>query len=519
MKNLLILFIVTIIGVGGMIAYKLSSDNDILDNTDYSKIKHTINIGVDNWAGYFYLCSKKLRKIALDQEILVQCQDDGANFQDRAQKLKDGDLQFAAFTVDSYVKNAEQYKYPASFVAVIDESRGGDAIYVNKNIATTVDELRKVAKARIAYTSDSPSEMLVTTWKRDFGIEIDNPNKFTLTGATGSSDAYQKLISGQVDVAVLWQPEVAKAEEKGYVKLLGSDETKNLIVDALVVQNKFMVNNPDLVAQFMEMYYQAMDYYATNSSEFDDELEDYTGINSESQLDALKDGIKWQTLVDNGTSWFGLNYGGKKGNNQLFDSINMVTRIMINDGQLTSNPLPAKDAFKLVNSKVVQSTFDKAASGSLGISFMLPTQVEDLGLGRKFKKLSPGKWTKLRKNKMVGSVNIPSITFKTGVGTLYPDASEQESFKRIAEILTTYPRYRVIIEGHTGRGDASANMELSKQRANKVKKEIIDELGVNKNRLFTIGYGATSPVSRLQGESKRSWWKRWARVNIIVVQE
>ena len=150
----------------------------------------------------------------------------------------------------------------------------------------------------------------------------------------------------------------------------------------------------------------------------------------------------------------------------------------------------------------------------LAFPFALPNQITDVSLTRKFKKLSPGRWAKLA---LVGSASVPAISFNTGTAVLYPD--RQDAFSTLANILTTYPRYRIRIVGHTGRGDKQANAILSKQRAKNVAQYLVDELGLDKHRIMTIGRGNDEPPIRTAGEGKRAWWARWPRVELVLVQE
>lgn len=520
MKKIIFLFLITVISIVVMITMKLINNNEILSYSDTSKVKYTVNIGVDNWAGYFYLCSKEMRKESLKNEILVNCIDDGADFDSRFLSLKNGETQMAVFTADSFIKNGEKYNYPAKIVTVIDESKGGDAIFINKKKASKVSEIKNSTNLRVSYTKDSPSELLLTTWKNDFGVNINDKEKFQIKESTGSKNAYEMLINENVDMAVVWQPEVSKIEsDSRFIKIMGSDQIKNVIVDVLVVENNFMLNNKDVLEKFMISYYKTMNYYKVNEEEFNKELSYKTGIMVESQLTGLKDGIQWQDISSVAINWLGIDFDTQNSYIQLFDTLNMVTKIMLNDNQLSNNPIPNGDAFSLINSKIIESVVSKSLKNEIDLMVSIPNNIEDVSLTRKFSKISPAKWNMLRKEKVLGAINIPEITFVTGTSDLYPNYEEQKAFDMIKDIMLKYPRSRIIVEGHTGRGDAIANMDLSKKRSNKVQELILDNMGVDKNRLMTIGYGATQPPERNQNENKISWWKRWARVNIVVVQE
>lgn len=506
---------VTVVALVVMGAIKFLNIEALNSLTDSSKIEHTVNIGVDNWAGYYPLCSPETRRRALDNGVLVKCHDDGANMDERVRKLKAGELQMAAMTVDSYVRNGSGYDYPGSFLFVIDESQGGDAIVASKAAAPNgnIDDLRGKTGLRIAFTPDSPSEMLVTAWKQDFGIDIDGSG-WTIVEANGSSDARQKLMRGEVDVAVLWQPDVAQVlANSNFVKLLGTEDTKNLIVDTLVGQNQYVLAHPDVVQIVARAYFEALEYYKTNGGEFNDGLARYSGI-SEEQAQSVRDGIDWVDLPRNGVEWMGVDHASVQGKHQLYDTVMSTTRIMINGGNLSINPLRGGDGFSIINSTPLAQTFQAGMAGELGVPFALPRVITDVSITRVFDKLSPGRWARLSE---VGSVQVPPITFRRGTADLYPE--DQEAFDALVDILTTYPRYRIKIVGHTGRGDRQANSVLSKRRANEVARHLTDSIGIDQNRIFTLGRGNDAPPVRNPGEPARAYYARWPRVELVLVQE
>lgn len=66
--------------------------------------------------------------------------------------------------------------------------------------------------------------------------------------------------------------------------------------------------------------------------------------------------------------------------------------------------------------------------------------------------------------------------------------------QKAAEVLNRFPDLRVEISGHTdSRGGYQHNIDLSKRRADAVKKWLIDE-GVDGSRLETRGVGPDAPI-------------------------
>ena len=76
---------------------------------------------------------------------------------------------------------------------------------------------------------------------------------------------------------------------------------------------------------------------------------------------------------------------------------------------------------------------------------------------------------------------------------LKPESRDQ--LQNIAVILKDYPNVNVKVGGYTDNsGDASANMALSRNRANSVMQELV-ALGISSDRISAEGYGETHPVA------------------------
>jgi outer membrane protein OmpA-like peptidoglycan-associated protein len=82
--------------------------------------------------------------------------------------------------------------------------------------------------------------------------------------------------------------------------------------------------------------------------------------------------------------------------------------------------------------------------------------------------------------------------FVTGSPTLQPQ--ERAQLQSVAVILKAHPGARVTIAGYTDNvGSPAANLMLSKQRADRVRNELM-AMGVNGSRLTAEGYGEANPI-------------------------
>lgn len=89
------------------------------------------------------------------------------------------------------------------------------------------------------------------------------------------------------------------------------------------------------------------------------------------------------------------------------------------------------------------------------------------------------------------------------------DSSELRSeaypvLEEIAESLNNSEGYEVKIEGHTdSKGSDSYNMKLSKERAEAVRKALVDRYGVSPDILTAVGLGESQPVAPNDTEKNR----------------
>ena len=147
--------------LGGKYLQPIYDDWRQQDTSDARGTKGTIRIGMDNWVGYFPLCSNENKRRMRRIGYLLQCEDDHADYPARMARLRRDDLEMAVATVDSYLLAGNAVQYPGTIVAVIDESKGGDAMVAWADRLESIDSLKKEQDYRVALTPDSASEHLL----------------------------------------------------------------------------------------------------------------------------------------------------------------------------------------------------------------------------------------------------------------------------------------------------------------------------------------------------------------------
>jgi outer membrane protein OmpA-like peptidoglycan-associated protein len=85
--------------------------------------------------------------------------------------------------------------------------------------------------------------------------------------------------------------------------------------------------------------------------------------------------------------------------------------------------------------------------------------------------------------------------------TLKPGAYAE--LDRVAKVFNDYPQTMIQIQGHTdSAGPEAYNMALSERRANAVR-DALAQRGVAPDRLTTIGFGESQPISSSAAMNRR----------------
>lgn len=93
-----------------------------------------------------------------------------------------------------------------------------------------------------------------------------------------------------------------------------------------------------------------------------------------------------------------------------------------------------------------------------------------------------------------GSLSTNAILFNTGSATI--KSGNNSVIKEVGEAMNSVPSMRIEIIGHTDSdGNADTNLRLSKDRAQAVKDQLVNNFGIASNRITTSGKGEQMPVA------------------------
>jgi outer membrane protein OmpA-like peptidoglycan-associated protein/ABC-type nitrate/sulfonate/bicarbonate transport system substrate-binding protein len=504
-----ILTIGVLLLIGGYFARNWFAERAERSASDAGGVTKTLRIGMDNWVGYLPLCSKELRTRMHGAGFRVQCNDDSADYAARMKRLRQGELEFAVTTVDAFLLHGGKEKFPGSIIMVIDESSGGDALVARKDRLASLDELKTKTGYRIAFTAGSPSEHLLKSVAVHFDVPpLRDRQGAWRVGVKDSAEALKLLRERKVDAAVLWEPDVSRAlSEAGVHRILGTENTRRLIVDVLLVNREFSRANPDAVKLLLSHYFRVLKHFRDKPDSLAAEVKAATRM-SDQQVAAMLKGVRWTTLAENGRDWFGVGTSGRAGTESLIDTLEATAQILLDSGDFRENPIPERDPYLLQHRLYVEQLYTSGLGGA-------DTAGAEQRGPRSFAALSDAQWDKLTE---VGTLKIRPITFQSGTSDLSQDGKVQ--LDSAAQNLAHYPNFRVIVRGHTGtRGDAASNRELSLERADAVKRYLMVTHNIDDARLRAVGYGGERPLKQGEGESARAYQYRLPRVELFLASE
>lgn len=517
---LLIAVVIAVLGIG---AYSLLSallserqqERMIRDTSDAANLEHTIRLAGDGWIGYSVLRSPQFQRYLEADGIALEYTDDNANYPERIEKLAAGEYDFIVATLDSYLLNAQPLDYPGVIVFVVDESKGGDGIVANEEIGS----LQGLAKpgVKIALTPDSPSDFLLAAVASHFDLAPLKSAGEWRVETDGSRGALQSLRSGAVQAAVLWEPELTEAaNDERFTKLLGTEKTEGLILDIAIARREFIAQSPELAEAFIKSYFQALRFYNSEASEFEALVAQDAGVDT-SQARTMLSGIEFATLTRNAHKWFGIG-PVEIARADLLTSAKANVEVLRETRRLSDDPFRGNFR-RIINSSFLENLYNSGlGSGATSSVFTEPGASAEKAAAPviiDYPMLSAEDWERLN---VVGRMKIRPIVFQSGTAFLTLDG--KKTIDRMAEDLALYPRFRLLVRGHTTpEGDAKANLTLSQQRAEAVATYLMRVHDVPEARLRVLGVGGEMPLEREDGESIRAWKGRQSRVELLLVED
>lgn len=443
--------------------------NTTLITGTQSRYDHRLDLSLDAFSGYAILRSPEFTKELAQKSIKINFTDDKADYGQRLDDLKAGRSQLAVFTIDALLKTCEKAgEMPGSIVAMIDETRGADAIVGYKQKYPDVDSMND-PNLRFVLTSDSPSETLARVVISHFDLPNLPENPFvTVGGANEVYDLSRKASQDEPRVYVMWEPFVSKAVASPNIEtIVSTADLFGYIVDVLVVNREFLASNEDVVKDVVECYFRAAFKYRTKMNQL--VLEDAKAQGeplSPGQAERLVNGVQWKDTQRN-YAHFGIIEN--RSTLHIEDMIDNITRVLISTGGMASDPTNGQPNLLYYKSILQQlSEDDFHPAGIAGETF------DD---SIKLRALSDKEWDELTS---VGTLKVDRLVFRPGGYELR--ARHRRILNDLADMLRTQ-RYYLKVRGIANQeGDLEQNKQTAANRS-KVALDYLVEQGIDKARM------------------------------------
>jgi outer membrane protein OmpA-like peptidoglycan-associated protein len=455
----------------------------------------TFKVAADPWSGYSTFRSEPRFVAALAKDnITLQYLDDEKYYDqnERLRALAAGEIDLALTTLDAYLqfgaKHLQGGQYPGAIIFGIDESAGGDAIFLSR-AQKSFDDVKPTDS--VCFAAGTPSEHLWDFASLSFSaLDADLPRDLGVV----AKDCWDKLEKGAVQVAVLWQPYTALAEKAGYPKVFSTGgQADDLIVDVAVANRSVIESKRSALQQLVAAYFKTIDGYSRDRAAHAAFITTDCGADCAADAalgSAVLDGIDFLALEENACLWFGL--CDKPG--KLTSRVGKTARLLVAKGKLDANLVPQaqniSDSQFLATLKEAQVEATRLARAVLGPDSEHAPEKPFQAADREYDYTVPG-----AESAPVGKLQMPNVAFPEASYMLTPEA--QQTIGIIAETLRSFPALCVRIAGHTNStGDAQANRTLSKLRAMAIGAQLtrIDPKAFPKERFDIQGHGSERPI-------------------------
>jgi len=466
-----------------------------------------IRVAGDPWSGYSTFRNEpRLDAELARSDIGIDYIDDEKLYDQNArmEALAKGKLDLALTTIDAFLQHGAKHRagglYPGVILFNIDESNGGDAIFLAKD-KKSFDDVKPSDK--VCYAAGTPSEHLWDFASLSFAHLGDN---IATDNGVVAKDCWDKLKAGKVQVAVLWQPFTAIAAKQGYSKVFATGgQADDVIIDIVVGNRDYVIKERDTLAKLARAYFKVIGGYTKDPASHGKFITSDCGADCGGDAalgNAVLEGIDFLTYEENMCLWWGQCGAPAK----MIERLNKTGRLLSAKGKVSASDLPQptsilNDSF-LVAMKQEMEAQAKLAAEVAGSG----TKVEGPALKAEEKKYTyTAETAKTDKASDVGTLNLPNIYFAEGKFSL--DENANSVVDGIADKLRSFPALCVRVYGHTNSvGKADANKKLSEQRANAIVTYLksVDGLSFPSSRFDVRGFGSEQALMKNGVEDKQA---------------
>ena len=370
-------------------------------------------------------------------------------------------------------------------VQQIDWSNGGDGIVV-RNTVRTVSDLRGKS---IALAQNSPSEYYLTSLLLSAGL---NPKDVrTRYTATAFEAAAAFVADRKVDACVSWAPDIYNIPERvaGTRILSSTADANKLIADVYAVRADFANDHPEIVEGLIAGIFEGMDLVKDKPEQPAKWMADAFGLKPEDVM-AMRNDAHATNFAEN--IQFFLNSSNPTNFERTWKNASYVYREL---GRIDA-PVAFDQVMDFSFIQTLQKKGMFAHQKDESIATFTPSNF------RKITAEAPILTQTIRINFFPNSANPyePARDESNSIvkGRLY-DPNVDATLERVARLVGQFSRAVILIEGHTdssmkGRVPVDAVRQLSLERAEAIKRALIDKFKFDPNKFSIEGKGWDTPA-------------------------
>lgn len=502
--------VVCMLSIVGMLAWKLTEPGrrerarqaEMLATSDVKVFQRIIRVQGDDWMGYMIFKSKILQDALAEAGVGLRYEIE-PDFAKRVANLADGSIDIAAMTIDSWLTNGSKANFPGVIAFVIDESNGGDAVIGGPKVKTLNDLKRPGVRG--AFVGYSPSEFLLKSSISHFQLEDVRKNlpKFRVDSI---DEVYRRLDKGEVDFAVLWEPQSSHALQRiqGTTRLIDTAQAQGIIIDIAIFGRKFIQGEPKLTTIVTAAYFKALHHYLNRPEELAALAGAFTKTPPETTSRMLA-GLTFASLDANQSLWFG-NTSATSG--RVIEGIQRIVEILVSVGDLERDPFDG-NPYIITNRRLLGDLVNNQQIEKLQRTITAPA--------RTFSPLDPAQWRVLAQ-RPVGTLIEEPILFQRG-SSEFEEESEALFAQALAKIVH-YPRYRIVVQAGVAPGNnTDDDQQLAQERADALRTWMVKNGTLDENRIHAMGLGSAALPTRLVDESVKAWEKRCRYAKILLIAD
>jgi NitT/TauT family transport system substrate-binding protein len=369
-------------------------------------------------------------------------------------------------TADVWAKDFAQFQeknVTARAFFMVDWSRGADGV-IGKQGINSIEDLSGKTVAFAPYT---PSHFLLWNGLKSSGLSTDQRNEI-FSKAVHTKDGIEPatlFAQQKVDAAVAWDPDMSDAVGKraGAKKIYDTRIANRLIADILVVSDRFAAANPQTLVDFAEGWLQGVEFIRGQPARAHTLIGTIKDFNIPSDLaKTMLEGVRLADYADN-QSFFGAGAESDYANifkmaQEMYRESRLVRRVSKPEASMDPRYLAALSGKFSAQSSEPAIEYREPAKGAVPIA------------------------TQRR-----------SIYFETNSAKMGLDS--RAVVDEIGDFMRAYENTVVDIEGNTdSTGPRPYNLQLSKERADTVKRYLIDKHRFPPERMRTVGNGPDKPI-------------------------